>query len=95
MGGGITLLQQERTRAAVTDDAIISRTKRVAFCAWGVALVLGLGSGVARHFGREMLADVLLALVWCAGGVFVICWLVLAISMLILMASHFTHLHRK
>ncbi|WP_162250392.1 hypothetical protein [Pseudoxanthomonas sp. Root630] len=88
-------MQQERTRRAVTDDVIIGRAKRVAFCAWGVALVLGLSSGAARYAGRDMLADVLFALVWCAGGVFVICWFVLAISTLILIASRFTHPHDK
>lgn len=82
---------REPPAAALTDGAFIGLVKRIAFFAWLVALVLGLCSGLARRFfGHELLADVLLAMAWCAGGVFVICWLVLAVSMLILMASRFT-----
>ena len=73
-----------------TDARLISRGKRYAFIAWLSAMGFGLLSGGARVYGLDGLASILMVAVWIGGFVFVICWLFLAVSMLILMFNHFS-----
>ena len=73
-----------------TDASLINRAKRYAFIAWLTAVILGLLSWSARSFDLDGLAFALLLAVWIAGAAFVICWLFLAVSGLILMFNHFS-----
>ena len=78
------------TTVTATDAGLINRAKRYAFIAWLSALVLGLLSWGARALDLDGVAFALMLAVWIAGAAFVICWLFLAISALILLFNSFS-----
>ena len=71
------------------DGALIKKGQRYAFIAWLCALLLGVASWGARAFELHGAASLLMTGVWIAGAVFVLCWLFLAVSMLLLFISQF------
>ncbi|KQY51922.1 hypothetical protein [Lysobacter sp. Root494] len=73
---------------SATDAGLITRAKRFAFIAWLAALSLGLLSWGARVLDFHGLASALMLAVWVAGAAFVVCWLFLAVSALILVFNH-------
>jgi len=74
---------------ALTDADIIKGTKRGALFSWLAALLFGLMSWGARSLGLETMASALFALVWIAVAGFLISWLILAISIVVLLAGKF------
>ena len=78
------------TIVTASDASLINRAKRYAFIAWLTALILGLLSWGARALDLDGVAFALLLAVWIAGAAFVICWLFLAVSALILLFSKFS-----
>jgi hypothetical protein len=68
----------------MSDAAIVNGTKKFAFASWLGAVVCGLSSWVARANDLDATASILFGLVWLFALVFVLCWVVLAISALVL-----------
>jgi hypothetical protein len=72
------------------DANLITRAKRCAFIAWFTALGFGLLSLGAWALDLQTLASALMVVVWVAGAAFVVCWLFLFVSTLVLVFNHFS-----
>ena len=66
------------------DATLITRPRRGAFIAWLAALAFGLLSWGAKALDLQTLASALMVAVWIAGAAFFVCWLLLAVSALVL-----------
>ena len=73
-----------------TDTSLITRTRRYAFIAWLAALIFGLLSWGAKALDLQVLASALMVVVWIAGAAFFVCWLLLAVSVLVLVLNRFS-----
>ena len=73
-----------------TDASLIVRVKRYSLIAWFATLVLGLSSWGANFIEFHALASFLFAGAWITGAAFIVCWLFLAVSALVLLFNHFS-----